>query len=83
MHKSTEKYNCKACNFSTEFIASSWEHVATDHPELADELTPKQRENFILKIVAEQTMNISEEMEALHKSTNNAFVELSKTLKTV
>ena len=81
-HKSSAKYKCKACNFTTEFIGSSWEHVATDHPELADELTPEQRENFILKIVAEQTTNIWDEMESLKRNTNNALVEINQTLKT-
>ena len=45
-------------------------------------LTPEQKENFILKIVAEQTTSISDEMDSLKKDTKRAFDELSQTLVT-
>ena len=81
-HKSTAAYNCNACNFSTEFVASVWEHTAADHPDLAPELTPLQRENFILKIVAEQTTHLTDDVDSLRNDTKNAFSELAKTLET-
>ena len=51
----TKKHYCKNCDFSTDFIASAWEHTLFVHPDEADEFSPKDKENLILKIVAEQT----------------------------
>ena len=81
-HKSTAAYNCNACNFSTEFVDSVWEHTAADHPDHAPELTQLQRKNFILTIVAEQTTHLTDDVDSLRNDTKNAFSELAITLET-
>ena len=79
-HISPAKYKCKECEFSTEFVASAWEHKVTDHPDEADNISPKESENIALKIVAEQTTSISEDMDLLKRDTKNALAEIMEAI---
>ena len=82
-HKHDLKYSCiySECTFSSDFIATAWDHKMEAHPDIDDQFTEKNRENFILKIVAEQTNSIMEEMESIKSDTKNAFIELAVRVK--
>ena len=82
IHESHAKYTCKKCDFSTEFVASTWEHKLTVHPEESDNISAKESENFILKIVAEQTTSLSEDVYSLKRDTKDALVAITKALDT-
>ena len=84
IHEPHAKYNCKKCDFSTEFVASTWEHKLTDHPEESDNISAKESENFILKIVAEQMTSLSEDVYSLKRDTKDkdALVAITKALDT-
>ena len=56
-----------------------YEHTIAYHPEEADNLSAKESKNLILKLVAEQTTSISNEISSLRSDTKNAFAEISKT----
>ena len=81
-HKPDLKCSCVECAFTSDFIVSAWDHKMEAHPDIDDLFTEKDKENFILKIVAEQTNSIMEEMESLKSDTKNAFIELATTVKT-
>ena len=73
----TKKHYCKTCDYSTDFIASTWEHTLNAHPEQGDEFSPKDKENLILKIVAEQTTSMSDDLLTLKKDSKDAFTEIT------
>ena len=53
-----------------------------EHPEHADK-NPKEKENVVLKIVAEQNTEILEEMEQTRKETLGSINQLGDTLAKV
>ena len=81
-HGADLKYRCKECEFSTNFVASAMEHKLEFHPDESITLTPKDSENFILKIVAEQTTSLSDEMADLKVNMMGAFKELATIFET-
>ena len=82
IHKSEPQYKCKKCNFSTEFVVDVWEHTLVAHPEESDDFKPKDSENFILKIVAEQTNSMMGELASFKMDTRNAFKDIGDSLVT-
>ena len=81
-HEAPNKYNCKECEYSSDFIADAWEHTLKQHPDKSVQFTPKETENMILKIVAEQNTCIFEELEILKKDIKGAFIELANVVET-
>ena len=57
-HPSESKYNCTECSLETNYVSNTWEHTHDEHPDKAFEFTPKEAENCILKLAAEQNANI-------------------------
>ena len=78
-HALESKYSCDECQFTSNFVANIWEHTRQNHPSLHNFSELKTGELFI-KLVAEQNMNIVEEMEQLKKDTKNAVLELAKSI---
>ena len=81
-HKPDKKYNCKFCEFTTDFMTNAWDHKLEAHPDVNDEFTKEESKDLVMKIVAEQMDSVLEEMESLKSVTKDAFIELTKTLKT-
>ena len=81
-HEAPTKYTCKECEYSSDFIADAWEHTLKQHPDKSVQFTPKETENMILKIVAEQNTCIFEELEILKKDIKGAFIELANVVET-
>ena len=73
MHKSDKKYTCEECDFGTAFVANVWEHTLTQHPNKSYRFNEINKEDMILKIVAEQNEKILAEIENLKKDTKVAF----------
>ena len=80
-HETSLKYTCKNCDYESNYVADVWEHTVNQHPDNSPQFTPKQGENLILKIVAEQNSAIMEEMETLKKDIKGAFYELAEVLE--
>ena len=72
-HEAEPKYKCKECEYATDLVASTWEHMLEYHPDSAMQFTAKESENFILKIVAEQTTSLTDEMTTLKTDMKNYF----------
>ena len=79
-HVMDPKYQCKSCQFTSNFAASIWEHMVFKHPELSHHLNPKENENVVLRIVAEQNTEILEEMEQMRKDSVGGFDQVGDTL---
>ena len=68
-----KKYKCDYCNFSTNYLGNAWEHSLNLHPTLATDFTPQESDNIVLRIVAEQTASLSNEIEDLKSIFSTAF----------
>ena len=81
-HKKETKYWCTECKFVTNYVANTWEHTLAEHPDSSFEFNPKQMDNVVLKLVAEQNADIVEEMESMKREIKDAFDQLSGLVET-
>ena len=81
-HVVDPKYKCKDCKFTSNYSAGVWEHMISQHPDKSYEFNPKENENIIIKVVAEQNNAILEEMENMKKDFTGAFEQLAGNLST-
>ena len=81
-HKKETKYWCTECKFVTNYVANTWEHTLAEHPDSSFEFNPKQMDNLVLKLVAEQNADIVEEMESMKREIKDAFDKLSGLVET-
>ena len=72
-HNNILKYKCKACDFETNLVADIWEHTLKQHPDASFQFNQTQTENFTIKMVAEQNVDMMEEVEILKKDFKGAF----------
>ena len=63
--KDDTKYNCKECGYKSNFIADAWKHTLDEHPDKSYDFDKQEKENLILKIVAEQNSIILDEFEGV------------------
>ena len=80
-HQAPLKYQCKECGFISDFVADLWEHAHIHYQGSSRQFTQKQTENITLKIVAEQSVGIMEEVETLKKDMKAAFVHFVEIMK--
>ena len=78
-HVIEQKYTCKFCDFSTDFVANTWEHMLWKHPDQSSEFEGRQQKDLILKLVAEQNAEIIYKLDKL----GGALVELTNTVNAV
>ena len=62
-HSAQPKYNCDHCDFTTNYLGNAWEHSLNIHPNLPTNYTPEENENIALRIVAEQTSHLTNEID--------------------
>ena len=48
MHLMEQKYNCKECEFSTDYVAHTWKHSLNQHPDGSTEINLEENENDII-----------------------------------
>ena len=66
MHVMEQKYTCKVCDFSTDYVANTWKHMMNKHPDQSFEFQSEQNENdIIVKLAAEQNAEIIEKLDVL------------------
>ena len=75
------KYNCKECSYTTDYVANTWEHTVDKHPDKSLEFSPKEAENFIMKLVAEQNADIIDHVVNLSKDIKGAFEHLADVVE--
>ena len=80
MHVMEQKYTCKVCDYSTDYVANTWEHMLWKHPDQSFEFNSEhKKEDFIVKLVAEQNAEIIEKLDVI----GEALVKLTTTVNSV
>ena len=46
-----QKYNCKECGFSTDYVAHTWKHTLNQHPGGSSELDTEQNDNVKMHLL--------------------------------
>ena len=84
MHLMEQKYRCKECEFSTDYVAHTWKHSLNQHPDGSTEMNVEQNENgIILKLVAEQNAEIIEELGTIKQEFTGAFEKLAEVVSSI
>ena len=79
--RENSKYRCSDCGFPSEYVADIWEHTFKKHPEKEFQFNQKQTQNMIMKIIAEHTVGILEEMETIKKDMKGAFQQMADIME--
>ena len=61
-HPSNEKYNCRECEFASNYVADLWKHTYEEHSDQTSQFDQKEVVNMCLRMCAEQHMEVWEEM---------------------
>ena len=81
VHAMEQKYTCKECDYTTDFIANTWEHMMMKHPDQSSEYErEKSDKNIILKLVADQNAEIIEKIDVLGGALEK-LADLVSTIK--
>ena len=68
------KYNCSSCEFTTNFVGNLWQHMFLKHPGSKQlEFSPKSVKDAVLNLLAEQNMDLMEELVNMKRDLKNAF----------
>ena len=73
------KYKCASCKFSSNFMLHIWEHRESNHPNETPNFFPRSKD-MALALLAEQNIDIIEEVETLKKSFTGAFFEFVENI---
>ena len=81
IEEENRKYKCDMCDFTTSYVGQLWEHVVAKHPDNNVEFTPRTSKDTILNLLAEQNIDLMEEMINLKRDINVSFEKLAGDLK--
>ena len=85
--KDTRIYSCDACPYTTLYVGQLWEHVLDKHPGKDKEFSPKTSKDILFNLLAEQNMDLLEEVRSIKNGMKNSFNQLAgdfdKTLNEV
>ena len=70
--KANLKYKCNECSFSSDYLIIAMNHRQTKHPDLLQEFTENPKD-MALSVVAEQNMEIFEQVEHFRKEVKECF----------
>ena len=76
------KYKCNECDFSSNYLLDSMKHRQSKHPELFQDFTENPKD-MALTVVAEQNMEIFQQMEHFKKEVKGCLQALAKDLKDI
>ena len=77
------RYTCELCPFTAHYILSLWNHRETAHADTTPVFVPKPKTNQDLAIayLAEQNLELLEEMETMKKDFRGAFEEFANGIE--
>ena len=77
------KYQCKTCDFQSNIVTEMYEHKLNHHPENPIEFTPTSTntKEFILNFIAEQNVEIIEDIMKLKEDLKMAREEINSGKK--
>ena len=70
------KYNCEKCAFATNYLLHLWEHREQKHPDQTPTFHPRSKD-MALALLAEQNIDLIEELESFKKGIKGAFLEFA------
>ena len=78
-----KKYKCNSCNFESDFLVKMYEHKLANHPEIPIDFNPKTTsvKDMALNLIAEQNIEIMEEILHLKEGLKLAFEQLSDEIR--
>ena len=84
-HKEPEnmKYKCNMCSFQAQRVVQVYDHKFTVHPETPMEYNPNKPtvKDMVLNLIAEQNIEIVEELQDIKKYMRDAFERLSDEIR--
>ena len=69
------------CDFSSGYILHLWEHIAQRHPDQMPSFNPRSKD-MVSALIAEQNLNILEEVETLKKDIKGSLAEFTEVMAT-
>ena len=69
------------CDFSSGYILHLWEHIAQRHPDQMPSFNPRSKD-MVSALIAEQNLNILEEVETLKKDMKGSLAEFTEVMAT-
>ena len=83
----TRIYSCDSCPYTAKYVGQLWGHVHEKHPAKDNGFVPKNSNEAILNLLAEQNMALIEEVTDLKSGVKGSFKQLAedfnKTLKVI
>ena len=78
------KFKCDFCQFQAGHLLKMYEHRFADHPENPFDFNPKSRSisDMVLNLLAEQNMELMEELMDLKRRVKSSFDQFSKDMNT-
>ena len=67
------KYKCEICQYSSGFLIHLWKHRLVNHPQNIPNFHPRSKD-MVAALLAEQNMDILDEIETLKKDFKGAFI---------
>ena len=80
-HPSNEKYNCRECEFASNYVADLWKHTYEEHSDQTSQFDQKEVVNMCLRMCAEQHMEVLEEMETMKSDMKGAFKNMADIME--
>ena len=87
IHVGSEKepnYFCNLCDFTTNFVDQLWNHKLEEHGDKYfnhNNFTENDRKNILFSVVAEQNVELMEEMVTLRKFLKEVFEQLTNDIE--
>ena len=78
VQEETCKYKCDSCEYKAMFIGELWQHMFKKHPGVDKEFSPRGVKDSILNLLAEQNMDLMEELNALKKDLKDSFEQFNE-----
>jgi hypothetical protein len=76
VQESELKYDCEKCAFATNYLLHLWEHREQKHPDQTPTFHPRSKD-MALALLAEQNIDLIEELESFKKGIKGAFLEFA------
>ena len=77
------KYKCESCDYRSNFVAPLWEHMYNKHQENKDEVNQRTAKDAVMNLLAEQNMDLMEEMIILKRDLKGAFEQQEVNMKSM
>ena len=77
------RFTCNICSFKAEYLVEIYEHKLSNHPGNPMDFNPNRRsaKDMALNLIAEQNIDLIEEIQDLKKTFKSAFEQLANDVR--